>query len=256
MILRLYSYFSQISNSLLNIYNSIHLILSKIIVLYICSTSILSIKPIYIIYTLLTSSFSSPFLLFFFCFSPWLFFLGVSRVGSLKGLERCWDHSCRIRWEKGHQKIEGEKREERRRKGKRGGERDGNSQRYERVEKWRGEGERSRTGLVEEVTVFLNNIYWFQIQPLSQLPILNEHHPLKFLTYEWLSSENDVSLSICTNQWLMCLQFPKLVLSLISLRLKIFCRPLNHSLFSLLLLLLSYLTHIFLSSYQFSLFII
>ena len=226
-----------------------------------CYTSVAHqflVSSLFIIYTLPTSFLSSAFLLFFFCFSPWLFFLGVSRVGSLKGLERCWNHSCRIRWEEGQQKIEGEKREDRRRKGKRGGEREreGNSQRYEKVDKWRGEGERSRTGLVEEVTVFLNNIYWFQIQPLSQLPILNEHHPLKFLTYEWLSSENDVSLSICTNQWLMCLQFSKLVLSLFSLRLKIFCRPLNHSLFSLLLLLLSYLTHIFLSSYQFSLFII
>ena len=55
----------------------------------------------------------------------------------------------------------------------------------------------------------------------------------------------------------MCLQFSKLVLSLFSLRLKIFCRPLNHSLFSLLLLLLlllllplSYLTHIFLSIFS------
>ena len=54
------------------------------------------------------------------------------------------------RGEKGREK---EKREERER------EREGNSQRYERVEKWRGEGERSRTGFVEEVTVFFNNIY-------------------------------------------------------------------------------------------------
>ena len=60
------------------------------------------------------------------------------------------------RGEKGREERE---REERERKRERERERGGNSQRYEKVEKWRGEGERSRTGLVEEVTVFFDNIY-------------------------------------------------------------------------------------------------